>query len=198
MFDFSRNFAVTTTPFAYPDFLNKCKTPFECKCQIGSVTFQFFVDANEILIMVDDVATLSNPPIARVGKKKLEDAPLDKAPIDETPLDINVSQRSPREEEPSRRMVCTRVDRSAWDCRLFFNPYALSIYLEFVPTYGAAPERFEECQCEDDDVRFHYRTWVLGDGHYRWLRGLINPLSMEHRAEYVARTIRRILDFLQL
>jgi hypothetical protein len=36
-------------------------------------------------------------------------------------------------------------------------------------------ERFEECQCEDDDVRFHYRTWVLGDGHYRWLRGPINP-----------------------
>jgi hypothetical protein len=33
---------------------------------------------------------------------------------------------------------------------------------------------------------------------YRWLRGLINPLSMEHRAEYVARTIRRILEFLQL
>jgi hypothetical protein len=26
----------------------------------------------------------------------------------------------------------------------------------------------------------------------------INPLSMEHRAEYVARTIRCILDFLQL
>jgi hypothetical protein len=36
------------------------------------------------------------------------------------------------------------------------------------------------------------------DGHYRWLRGPINPLSMEHRAEYLARTIRRILDFLQL
>ncbi len=25
-----------------------------------------------------------------------------------------------------------------------------------------------------------------------------NPLSMEHRAEYLARTIRRILEFLQL
>jgi len=78
------------------------------------------------------------------------------------------------------------------------NPHALAIYLEFVPPRGAAPERFEECQCEDDDVRFHCRTWVLDDGDYRWLRGPINPLPMEHRAEYLARTIRRILDFLQL
>jgi len=77
------------------------------------------------------------------------------------------------------------------------NPHALTIYLEFVPTCGVAPERFEECQCEDDDnVRFHCRTWVSDDGHYRWLRGPINPLSMEHQAEYLARTICRILEFL--
>jgi hypothetical protein len=30
------------------------------------------------------------------------------------------------------------------------------------------------------------------------LRGPINPLSMEHRAEYLTRTIRHILEFLQL
>jgi hypothetical protein len=110
---------------------------------------------------------------------------------------MNVSQRS-REKEPSRRVVHSRVDRLAWDRWLFPNPHALAIYLEFVLACGVAPERFEECQCEDDNVRFHYRTWVLGDGHYCWLRGLINPLSMEHRAEYLACTIRRILEFLQL
>ncbi len=92
----------------------------------------------------------------------------------------------------------TRVNCSAWDRRLSPNPHALAIYLEFVLARGAAPERFEECQCEDDDVHFHCRTWVPGDGHYRWLRSPINPLSMEHRAEYLARTIRRILEFLQL
>ncbi len=81
---------------------------------------------------------------------------------------------------------------------MFPNPHALTIYLEFVHARGAAPKRFENCQCEDDDVRLHCRTWVPGDGHYRWLRGPINPLSMEHRAEYLARTIRRILEFLQL
>ncbi len=91
-----------------------------------------------------------------------------------------------------------RVDRSAWDRRLSPNPHALTIYLEFVPARGAAPERFEECQCEDDDVHLHCQTWVPCDGHYRWLRGPINPLSMEHQAEYLARTIHRILEFLQL
>jgi len=108
--------------------------------------------------MVDDVATPSNPPVAPVEKEKLEEAP----------LDVIVSQR-PREEEPPRRVVHTRVDCSAWYRRLSLNPHALAIYLEFVPACGVAPERFEECQCEDDDVRFHCRTWVPSDSHYRWL-----------------------------
>jgi hypothetical protein len=135
--------------------------------------------------MVDDVTTPLNPLVAPVEQEELEEAP----------LDVNVSQR-PREEKPSKRVVRTQVDRSAWDRRLSPNPHALAIYLEFVPARGAAPEGFKECQCEDDDVRFHCRTWVPGDGHYRWLRGPINPLSMEHRAEYLTRTIRRILEFL--
>jgi len=147
----------------------------------------FFVDAGEHLVMANDVATPSNPLISLIEKEELEEA---------LP-DVKVSQRS-CEEKPSRRMVRIRVDRSAWDRRLSPNPHALAIYLEFVLAYGAAPKRFEECQCEVDDVHLHYRTWVPGDGHYRWLRGPINPLPMEHRAEYVARTIRRILEFLQL
>jgi hypothetical protein len=81
---------------------------------------------------------------------------------------VIVFQR-PREEEPPRQVVCTRVNRSTWDRRLSLNPHALAIYLEFVPARGVALERSEECQCEDDDVCFHCRTWVPGDGHYRWL-----------------------------
>jgi len=116
--------------------------------------------------MVDDVATPSNPPVA--------------PELEEAPFDVIVSQRL-RKEEPLRRMVRTRVDRSAWDRRLSPNPHALAIYLEFVLAHGTASKRFEECQCEeDDDVCFHCRTWVPSDGHYRWLRGPINPLPMEH------------------
>jgi len=110
------------------------------------------------LVMADDDATLSNPPVAPVQQEELEEAP----------LDLNGSQR-PRKEELPRRVVRTRVDRSVWDRRLSPNPHALAIYLEFFPARGAAPERFDECQCEDDDVRLHCRTWILGDGHYRWL-----------------------------
>jgi hypothetical protein len=103
-----------------------------------------------------------------------------------------------REEKSSWRVVHIPVDRSAWDRRLFLNPHALVIYLKFIPACGVAPKRFEECQCEDGDVCFHCQTWVFCDGHYHWLRGPINPLSMEHRVGYVTRTICRILEFLQL
>jgi hypothetical protein len=140
-----------------------------------------FVDVDEILVMADDVATPSDPLAALVEQEELE----------EVSLDVNVSKR-PHEQESSKRMVRTRVDRSTWDRRLSLNPHALAIYLEFVLAWGAALERFEKCQCEDDNVRLHYQTWVPSDGHYRWLRSPINPLSMEHR------TIRHILDFLQL
>ncbi len=90
-----------------------------------------FVDAGEILVMADDVATPSNLPVAPVEQEELEEAS----------LEVNVSQR-PCEEEPSKRVVCTRIDRSAWDRQLSPNPHALAIYLEFVPTHGAAPKRF--------------------------------------------------------
>jgi hypothetical protein len=136
--------------------LNKGNGPIQMQVPIWFGYLSAFVDAGEILVMADDVATLSNPPVAPVEHEELKEAL----------LDVNVFQR-PREEELSRRVVRTQVDRSAWDRRLSPNPHALAIYLEFVPAHGAAPERFEECQCEDDDVRFHCRTWVPGDGHYR-------------------------------
>ncbi len=46
------------------------------------------------LVMADDDATPSNPPVAPVQQEKLEEAP----------LDLNVYQR-PREEELPRRVV---------------------------------------------------------------------------------------------
>jgi hypothetical protein len=98
------------------------------------------------LVMADDDATPSNPPVAPIQEE-----------LEEVSFTLNVSQQL-HEEEPPRRVVRTRVDRSVWDRQLFPNPHALAIYLEFVPARGAAPERFEECQCEDDDVRLHCRT----------------------------------------
>jgi hypothetical protein len=45
----------------------------------------------------------------------------------------------------------------------------MHFYLKFVLACGAALKRFEEFQCEDDDVCFYYQTWIPCDGHYRWL-----------------------------
>ncbi len=97
--------------------------------------------------MADDVVTPLNLPVTPIEKEEFQEAS----------LDVNVSQWS-CEEKSSKRVVRTRVDHSAWDRRLSLNPYALTIYLEFVPARGTAPERFEECQCEDDDVHLHCRT----------------------------------------
>jgi hypothetical protein len=144
-----------------------------------------FVDACKDLVMTDDVVTLSNPPFVPVEEEKFEEAS----------LDMNLSQRS-CDEDPFQRVVRTQVIRLAWDHRSSPNPHALTIYLEFVLVREVAPKRFEECQCEDDGVRFHYRTWVPDDDHYHWLQGPINSLPMECRAEYLARTIRCLLDFL--
>ncbi len=55
-----------------------------------------FVDANENLVMVDDVATPSNPLVAPIEKEEFKEAS----------FNVNVSQRL-HEEEPFRRMVCT-------------------------------------------------------------------------------------------
>jgi hypothetical protein len=64
-----------------------------------------FVDAGENLTTINDVVTPLNPLIAPVEQKELE----------KTPLDVNVSQQS-RTEKPSKKVVRTRVDCSAWDC----------------------------------------------------------------------------------
>ncbi len=55
-----------------------------------------FVDVGENLVMADDVAMPSNPPVSLVENEKLE----------ETPLDVNVFQRS-CEKKPSRKVVGT-------------------------------------------------------------------------------------------
>jgi hypothetical protein len=124
-----------------------------------------FVDVCDNFVMANDVVTPSNPPVVAVEMEELEEATFDGTPLDEVALEVNVSQRS-REEEPSRRVVRTRVNRSAWDRQLSPNPHALAIYLEFIPAQGVAPKRFEECQCENNNVHFHCRIWVPSDGHY--------------------------------
>ncbi len=59
--------------------------------------------------MADNVATPSNPLVGPIDKEELEETP-----FDEVAFEVNVSQWS-REEEPSKKMVHTRVDHLTWD-----------------------------------------------------------------------------------
>jgi hypothetical protein len=93
-----------------------------------------FIDACENLIMANDVATPSNLLVALVEQEEFEEAL----------FDVNIFQQSCKE-ELSKKVVRIRIDYSTWDYRLSPNPHALVIYLEFVPSCGATPKRFEEC-----------------------------------------------------
>ncbi len=131
-------------PHITPTLIFKIKalTPFEWKYQIVQATLLVFVNIGDDSIMADDVVTFLNPLVVPIEKEEFEKAP----------LDVNVSQWL-HEEKSSRRVVL------AWDHWLSLNPHALTIYLKFVLGRGVAQERFEECECEDDDIRLHCWTW---------------------------------------
>jgi len=65
MFEFSRGFIFTPTPYAYLNLLNKkASTPSERKYHIVSATLLVFVDAGENFVMANDVSTPSNPAVS--------------------------------------------------------------------------------------------------------------------------------------
>jgi len=91
----------------------KASTPSERKYHIVSTTLLVFVDAGENLVMVDDVATPSNPPVSLVEKEELEEAP----------LDVNVFQRRTKKNRPEE--WCTLesiVQHGIVDCLLTRMP----------------------------------------------------------------------------
>jgi len=69
------------------------------------------------------------------------------------------------------------------------------ILLQVDPVSSDEPETV--CYETEDTSIFAWSS-VPGVGHYRWLRGPIRRLPPNSKADYLVRTIRRILDFLQL
>ncbi len=51
---------------------------------------------------------------------------------------------------------------------------------------------------ETEDISIFAWSSVPNVRHYRWLRGPIRRLPPNSKADYLVRTIQRILDFLQL
>ncbi len=72
------------------------------------------------------------------------------------------------------------------------------ILLQVDPASGDEPDTVCESCYKTEDISIFAWSLVLGVGHYHWLRGPIRRLPRNSKADYLVRTIRRILDFLQL
>jgi len=121
-------------------------------------------------------------------------------PPPESSLDLTLTQH-PRDEEPKPREVRARFEVKpprAWYYRISPNSRTLVILLQVDPDPGDEPETVCEGYYETEDNSIFAWSSVPGVGHYRWLRGSIRRLPPNSKANYLVRTIRRILDFLQL
>jgi len=72
------------------------------------------------------------------------------------------------------------------------------ILLQVDPASNDEPETVREGCYETKDTSIFAWSSIPSVGHYRWLRGPIRQLPLNSKADYLVRTIRRILDFLQL
>jgi hypothetical protein len=130
----------------------------------------------------------------------LQAAQANEEPPPESSLDLTLTQH-PRDEEPEPREVRARLEVEplrAWYYRISPNFRTLVILLQVNPAFGDEPEIVCEGCYEIEDTSIFAWPSVPGVGHYRWLRSPIHQLPLNSKADYLVRTIRRILDFLQL
>jgi hypothetical protein len=127
-------------------------------------------------------------------------AQVNEEPPPELSLDLTLTQH-PRDEEPELREVRARLEVEpprVWYYRISPNSRTLVILLQVDPAFGDEPETVCEGCYETEDISIFAWSLVPDVGHYRWLRGPICRLPPNSKADYLIRTIRRILDFLQL
>jgi hypothetical protein len=107
----------------------------------------------------------------------------------------------PRDEEPDPREVCARLEIEpprAWYYCISPNSCTLVILLQVDPASGDEPETVYEGCYETEDTSIFAWSSVPDVGHYCWLRGPIRRLTPNSKTDYLVRTIRHILNFLQL
>jgi len=127
-------------------------------------------------------------------------AQADEEPPPESSLDLILTQH-PRDEEPEPREVRAGLEVEpprAWYYRISPNSRTLVILLQVDPAFGDESKTVYEGCYETEDTSIFAWSSVPGVGHYCWLRDPIRRLLPNSKADYLVRTIRRILDFLQL
>jgi hypothetical protein len=163
----------------------------------ATISFTFIVDlillkifTLFLVIMASRTTTSYGPQAAQAN----EESP------SKSSLDLTLIQH-PRDEEPEPREVRARLEVEpprTWYYRISPNSRTLLILPQVDPASGDEPEiACEDCYETEDTYIFAWSS-VLGVGHYRWLRGPIRQLPPSNKADYLVRTIRRILNFLHL
>ncbi len=148
-------------------------------------TFPLFLE-----IMVLHTITSYGPQAAQTN----EESP------SESSLNLTLPQH-PRDEELKPQEVRAHLEVEpppAWYYRISPNSRTLVILLQVDPTSGVEPEIVCEGCYEIEDTSIFAWSSVPAVGHYRWLHGPIRRLPLNSKADYLIRTIRRILDFPQL
>jgi hypothetical protein len=129
-----------------------------------------------------------------------ETAQANEEPPSESSLDLTLTQH-PRDEELKPRKARARLEVEplrAWYYRISPNSRTLVILLQVDLASGDEPETVYEGCYETEDISIFAWSSIPDIGHYRWLRGPIRRLPPNSKADYLVRTVQRILDFLQL
>jgi hypothetical protein len=118
----------------------------------------------------------------------------------ESSLDLTLTQHL-RDEEPEPREVRVRLEveplRGSY-YRISPNSRTLVILLQVDLASGDEPKTVCEGCYKTEAISIFAWFLVPSVSHYRWLRGSIRQLPPNSKADYLVRTLRRILDFLQL
>jgi hypothetical protein len=80
----------------------------------------------------------------------------------------------------------------------FFELSHLGDFVASQPASGDEPETIYEGFYEIEDTSIFAWFSIPSVGHYCWLCDPIRRLPRNRKADYLVRTIRHILDFLQL
>ncbi len=147
--------------------------------------FLFFLE-----IMVLRMVTSYGPQAAQVNEKLAL----------KSSLDLTLTQH-PCDEDLSLREVCVRLKVNppwAWYYLIYPNSHTLVILLQVDTASGNEPETVCEGYYETENTSVFTLSLVSSVGHYHWLCDPIRRPPPNSKADYLVRTIWRILNFLQL
>jgi hypothetical protein len=119
-------------------------------------------------------------------------------PPPKSSLDLTLTHH-PRDEKLEPRKVRIRLEvksPQAWYYCIFLNLHTLMILLQVDPASNDEPETVCEGYYETENTSIFAWSLVPDVRHCHWLRNLIHRLLLNSKANYLVRTIQRILDFL--